>query len=337
MDSLRRNLKNTQPASSGGGTVNNFERQIAGINGEGLHSVKIETLQVNLGLLCNQQCTHCHLEASPQRDEIMEWSVMELVLEAAKRARCQLVDLTGGAPELNPHFRYFVEALRREGHQVKVRTNLTVLLEPGMEELPEFFRDHQVQLVASLPCYLEENVCAQRGKGVYERSIAAIKRLNALGYGSHPELPLYLVYNPGGPFLPPPQSALEEDYRRELGQRFNITFTHLLTITNMPLGRFRTELIGKKGEKDYMQLLRESFNPHTVKGLMCCHQLSVGWDGTLYDCDFNLALGLPVNHGAPDHIRSFRTKELRTRRIVTGEHCFACTAGAGSSCGGALV
>lgn len=317
--------------------MNDFEKQVAGINGEGLHSVKIETLQVNLGLLCNQRCTHCHLEASPQRNEIMQWPVMVLVLEAAKSARCQLVDLTGGAPELNPHFRYFVSALRREGHQVKVRTNLTVLLESGMEELPEFFRDHQVQLVASLPCYLEENVCAQRGKGVYERSIAAIKRLNALGYGSHPELPLSLVYNPGGPFLPPPQSALEEDYRRELGQRFGITFTRLFTLTNMPLGRFLRELIGKKEQEDYMQLLRESFNPQTVKGLMCCRQLSVGWDGTLYDCDFNLALGLPVNHGAPDHIRSFRPGELRTRRVVTGEHCFACTAGAGSSCGGALV
>jgi len=317
--------------------MNDFEKQVAGINGEGLHSVKIETLQVNLGLLCNQRCTHCHLEASPQRNEIMQWPVMVLVLEAAKSARCQLVDLTGGAPELNPHFRYFVSALRREGHQVKVRTNLTVLLESGMEELPEFFRDHQVQLVASLPCYLEENVCAQRGKGVYERSIAAIKRLNALGYGSHPELPLSLVYNPGGPFLPPPQSALEEDYRREPGQRFGITFTRLFTLTNMPLGRFLRELIGKKEQEDYMQLLRESFNPQTVKGLMCCRQLSVGWDGTLYDCDFNLALGLPVNHGAPDHIRSFRPGELRTRRVVTGEHCFACTAGAGSSCGGALV
>jgi radical SAM/Cys-rich protein len=317
--------------------VNDFERQIAGINGEGLHSVKIETLQVNLGLLCNQQCAHCHLEASPQRDEIMKWDVMELVLKAAKGAQCQLVDLTGGAPELNPHFRRFVKTLRLEGHQVKVRTNLTVLLEPGMEELPEFFRDQQVQLVASLPCYLEENVCAQRGKGVYERSMAVIRRLNALGYGSQPELPLYLVYNPGGPFLPPPQSTLEEDYRRELGQRFKITFTRLLTITNMPLGRFRTELIRKKEQEDYVQLLRKSFNPHTVKGLMCCHQLSVGWDGTLYDCDFNLALGLPVNHGAPDHIRSFKPKELETRRVVTGEHCFACTAGAGSSCGGALV
>ena len=212
---ISNDIKNTHRASSGGVTMNDFETQIAGINNEGLHSAKIETLQVNLGLLCNQQCAHCHLEASPQRDEIMEWPVMELVLKAAKSARCQQVDLTGGAPELNPHFRSFVAALRQEGHQVKVRTNLTVLLEPGMEDLPEFFRDHRVQLVASLPCYLEENVCAQRGKGVYERSIAVIKRLNALGYGSHPEYPLNLVYNPGGPFLPPPQSTLEEDYRRE--------------------------------------------------------------------------------------------------------------------------
>ncbi len=313
--------------------MNDFEKQI----GDGLHSIAIETLQVNLGLLCNQQCTHCHLEASPQRDEIMEWPVMELVLEAAKRVGCQLVDLTGGAPELNPHFRDFVSTLHGAGHRVKVRTNLTVLLEPGMEDLPEFFREHRVQLVASLPCYLEENVCAQRGKGVYERSITAIRRLNALGYGSHPDLHLYLVYNPGGPFLPPPQSALEEDYRRELGQRFNITFTRLLTITNMPLGRFRTGLIKNKEQEDYVHLLRKSFNPHTVKGLMCCHQLSVGWDGTLYDCDFNLALGLPVNHGAPDHIKNFKPEGLTMRRIVTGDHCFGCTAGSGSSCGGALV
>ena len=317
--------------------MNDFEREIVRIKGDGLHSVKLETLQVNLGLLCNQRCAHCHLEASPQRTEMMQWSTMQLVLEASKRAGCQLADLTGGAPEINPYFRHFVAALRQEGLTVQVRTNLTVLLEPGMEEMPEFFRAHRIRLVASMPCYLEENVRAQRGVGTYEKSVAAIKILNALGYGSDPELPLNLVYNPGGPFLPPPQSALEEDYRRELGRRFNITFTRLLTITNMPLGRFRAELIRKKGKEDYMQLLRESFNPHTVKGLMCCHQLSVGWDGTLYDCDFNLALGLPVNHGAPDHIRFFRPKELRTRRVVTGEHCFACTAGAGSSCGGALV
>ena len=321
----------------GGIGMNDFEKQIAGMCDNGLYSLKIETLQVNLGLRCNQQCTHCHLEASPQRKEMMEWQTMQLVLGAAKSVHSKLIDLTGGAPELNPNFRRFVKVFCQEGHRVQVRTNLTVLLERGMEGLPEFFRDHQVQLVASMPCYLEENVCAQRGKGVYERSIAAIKRLNVLGYGSNPELPLNLVYNPGGPFLPPPQLVLEEDYRRELGQHFGVTFTRLLTITNMPLGRFRTELIRKKDEENYLQLLRKSFNPRTVTGLMCRHQISVGWDGTLYDCDFNLALALPVNHGAPDHIRSFRPLDLRMRRVVTGEHCFACTAGSGSSCGGALV
>jgi radical SAM/Cys-rich protein len=316
--------------------MNDFEKQIAGITGSGLHSQKIETLQANLGLRCNHRCVHCHLEASPLRTEMMEWPVMELVLEAARSSRSQLVDLTGGAPELNPHFRRFVTGLRQAGLTVQVRTNLTVLIEPGMEEMPEFLRKHQVRLVASMPCYLEENVRAQRGAGTYEKSVAAIKRLNGLGYGSDPELPLNFVYNPGGAFLPPPQSALEEDYRRELGQRFGIVFSHLLTITNMPLGRFRNEL-NRQGEREnYLRLLQKSFNPETVSGLMCRNQLSVGWDGTLYDCDFNLALGLPVDHGAPDHIKTFKPEDLRVRRIVTGDHCFGCTAGAGSSCGGAL-
>lgn len=317
--------------------MNDFEKRIAKLGYDGLGSQKIEILQVNLGLRCNQQCIHCHLEASPSRTEMMEWPIMESVLEVARSVHCQLIDLTGGAPELNPHFRRFVKALRKEGHQVQVRTNLTVLQEPDMEDLPEFFKEYQVQLVASLPCYLEENVCAQRGKGVYKRSIHVIKKLNTLGYGSIPDLHLNLVYNPGGPFLPPPQSLLEEDYRRELGSRFGINFTHLLTITNMPLGRFRMELVRQKKEWDYLQLLRDYFNPQTLDGLMCRHQLSVGWGGTLYDCDFNLALGLPVNHGAPDHIKSFRLIDLGVRRIVTGEHCFGCTAGSGSSCRGALV
>jgi len=267
----------------------------------------------------------------------MEWPTMQLVLGAAKSLHCKLVDLTGGSPELNANFRRFVAALCQEGCPVQVRTNLTVLLEPGMKELPKFLREHQIRLVASMPCYLEENVRAQRGPGTYEKSVAAIRILNGLGYGSDPELPLNLVYNPGGAFLPAPQSALEEDYRRELGQRFGIVFSHLLTITNMSLGRFHKELVRQNQERSYLNLLRKSFNPQTVSGLMCRNQLSVGWDGTLYDCDFNLALGLPVNHGAPDHIKSFRAADLKARRIVTGEHCFGCTAGAGSSCGGALV
>lgn len=314
--------------------MNDFEKQIGG---DGLRSFHLEILQVNLGLRCNQKCHHCHLEASPGRMEMMDWSTMERVLKAAKEIPCHVVDLTGGSPELNPHFRPFVTSLRQAGHSVQVRTNLTVLQEPGMKDMAEFFRDNQIQLAASMPCYLEENVCAQRGKGVYENSIAAIRRLNNLGYGSDPGLPLNLVYNPGGPFLPPPQAALEADYRHELKERFGIAFTRLLTITNMPLGRFRAQLAREDQEESYMHLLRTSFNPQTVPGLMCRHQISVGWDGALYDCDFNMALGLPVNHGAPDHIRSFRLTDLMMRRIVTGDHCFACTAGAGSSCGGALV
>jgi radical SAM/Cys-rich protein len=317
--------------------MNDFEKQIAQVGREGLHSLKVKTLQVNVGLQCNQQCNHCHLEASPQRKEMMEWRTMELVLEAARSVRCQLVDVTGGAPELNPSFRRLVVALRQQGLFVQVRTNLTVLLEPNMDTMPEFLRDHQVQLVASMPCYLEENVRAQRGTGVYEKSIQAIKRLNELGYGYESSLSLSLVYNPGGPFLPPPQPALEEDYRRELDNRFGIRFTRLLTITNMPLGRFRKELNRQNQGENYLELLRKSFNPLTLQGLMCRHQVTVGWDGTLYDCDFNAALGLAVNHGAPDHIRFFKAEDLWTRRIVTGEHCFGCTAGAGSSCGGALV
>jgi radical SAM/Cys-rich protein len=319
------------------GAMNDFEKHVGGMEGEGLHSMRIGTLQVNLGLRCNQLCTHCHLEASPQRDEMMAWPIMELVLETAGSSHCQLIDLTGGAPELSPDFRRFVSALRQRGHLVQVRTNLTVLLEPGMEDIPEFLANHQIQLVASMPCYLEENVRGQRGIGVYEKSIAAIRQLNTLGYGSNPDLPLNLVYNPGGPFLPAQQKSLEDDYRRELGSRFGIAFTRLLTITNMPLGRFRRDLDRQNKEWDYLQLLRTSFNPGTVEGLMCRHQLSIGWDGTLYDCDFNLALDLPVNHGAPDHILSFKIEDLWRRRIVTGEHCFGCTAGSGSSCRGALV
>lgn len=267
----------------------------------------------------------------------MEWPVMELVLEAAESCHCRLVDITGGAPELNPNLRRFVIALRENNRKVQVRTNLTVLLEPETEDLPVFFREHEIQLVASLPCFTEENVANQRGSGVYEKSIEAMKRLNALGYGREPHLAMNLVYNPGGPFLPPPQAPLEEDYRSELYQRFGIVFTNLLTITNVALGRFRNELLRQELAKDYGRLLKNSFNRETLPGLMCRHQVSVGWDGTLYDCDFNLALGLRVNHGAPDSIRSFDPAHLCERRIVTGEHCFACTAGSGSSCSGSII
>lgn len=317
--------------------MNAFEKQIAGMGVPGLHARQFEVLQVNVGLRCNQHCVHCHLNCSPSRSETMHWSVMESIRDAARRVRPRLVDLTGGAPELNPNVRRFIDVLSRDGHRVQVRTNLTVLLEPGMEGLPEFLRDHEVQLVASMPCYLEENVEAQRGEGAYRRSIEAMKRLNALGYGADPGLALNLVYNPAGAFLPPDQSALEADYRRELAARFGVTFTNLFTITNMPIGKFLTKLRRENSEQKYMQLLRDAFNVETVEGLMCRHQISVGWDGILYDCDFNLALGWAVDHGAPSHITKFDVSVLAGRRIVTGDHCFGCTAGPGSSCGGALA
>jgi len=316
---------------------NPFEEEVARVVGEDLVSIDLDILQVNLGLRCNQACRHCHVNASPRRTEQMERPIMDRVVKVARENRCKQVDVTGGAPELHPEFRWFVRVLREEGHDVQVRTNLTVLLEPGMEDLPEFFREHRVRLVASMPCYLEENVHAQRGKDVYERSVSVLRRLNGLGYGNDPDLPLKIVYNPGGSFLPPVQAALEEDYRRELSERFGIAFTGLITIINMPIGRFLDDLRSRNEEEVYRRLLRESFNPDTIEALMCRHQISVGWDGRLFDCDFNLALGLPVNHGAPNHIMDFDPSVLFRRRIVTGMHCFGCTAGSGSSCGGALV
>jgi len=316
--------------------MNRFEEMAAGRESGGLHASGIETIQVNVGLVCNQSCVHCHVKASPARTESMDGTTMERVLDVARQIRPSLVDITGGAPELNPNLRRFILALGEEGIPAQVRTNLTVLLEPGQEDTPEFFRANGVRLVASMPCYLAENVEAQRGTGVYEKSIDAIRLLNGLGYGIDPDLPLNLVYNPGGPTLPAPQERLEADYRRELGERFGIRFTRLLTITNMPIGRFRAQLRAQDRLGEYVRLLQEAFNPRTVEGVMCRTQLSVAWDGTLYDCDFNLALGLPVDHGAPSHIRDFSPEALAGRRIVTGEHCFGCTAGCGSSCAGAL-
>ena len=314
-----------------------FKETVAAHAGGLLCGRGIETIQVNVGLRCDLACRHCHVESSPIRTEEMSHETMELVLAAVGRAGVGTVDITGGAPELHPHLRWFIESLRALGCGVIVRTNLSVLLLPGIETLPTFFRDHRVELVASLPCYSEQNVDRQRGGGTYEKSIEAIRRLNALGYGVEPAYPLHLVYNPVGATLPPPQAALEADYRRELRERFGISFTRLLTITNMPIGRFRHDLRREGREAGYLDLLRAAFNARTLEGLMCRHQISVGWDGRLYDCDFNLALRMPVNHSGPEHIRAFDAAVLARRRIVTGEHCFGCTAGCGSSCGGALV
>ncbi len=298
---------------------------------------KLTTIQVNIGLTCNLICRHCHVNSSPRRKEQMDWDTLEAILKLADESGADTVDITGGAPEMNPHFKDFIRALRQRGLHVMVRTNLTIMLEPGYESIPEFYRDHHVHLVASLPCYLEENVDGQRGEGVYHDSITVIRKLNSLGYGVKADLPLNLVYNPGGPSLPPAQTELEADYRRELQDRFGIRFTHLHTITNIPIGRFRGDLRKQKKLDAYMDLLRQSFNLNTVESLMCRHQVSIGWDGTIYDCDFNLAMRLSVTEGASKNVRTVDTSSLVKRRIVTGDHCFACTAGAGSSCGGSLV
>jgi radical SAM/Cys-rich protein len=317
--------------------MNRFEERLFTGEKEGLFSEGIRVLQVNVGLWCNQACSHCHLGASPDRDEIMEWSTMDKLLDIAVTVRPELVDITGGAPEKNPRFTHFIAALTDRDLEIQLRTNLTALVAPGSEGLMVFLKEKGVRLTASLPCYLEEKVKAQRGEGVFEKSIEALCRLNELGYGVEGGLTLNLVYNPGGAFLPGDQASLEEDYRRELGGRFGLKFTNLFTIANMPIGRFREILDRKERYERYMALLEDSFNSDTVPGLMCRSQVSVGWDGRLYDCDFNLALGLTVNYGAPGHIDQWDLKPLRERRVVTGPHCFGCTAGCGSSCGGALV
>ena len=317
--------------------VSSFEAVAAQASGRPLTAARISTIQANLGPVCNQRCAHCHLAASPDRRESMSWETMELLVAAADQCRDCLVDITGGAPELHPDFRKLVAALRTGGHGVQVRTNLTVLLEDHAADLAEFLRDNAVTLVASLPCYLEQNVDEQRGAGVYGRSIEALGRLNAVGYGMPGGLSLDLVYSPVAASLPPDQDGLEADYREELRERFGVEFSRLRTITNMPIGRFRERLRSAGELEQYAVLLRESFNPATLDGLMCRHQVSVGWDGTLYDCDFNLAIDQPVDGDAPRSIREFDHSALTGRRICTGEHCFGCTAGNGSSCGGALV
>lgn len=316
---------------------NDFDQRASAIESGPLLGLSIDTVQVNIGLRCNLACHHCHVESSPNRTEEMSWETMQAVLHAAARSGARTLDVTGGAPEMHPHFRRFIEAAHEAGLNVIVRTNLTILLEPSYHDLPALFRRHRVRLIASLPCYLEATVDKQRGRGVYGGSIEAIRRLNAEGYGRDGTLVLDLIFNPLGPSLPPSQDALESDYRRELAARFGIAFTHLLTITNMPIGRFQHDLSRDGRGEAYGKRLRDAFNPAALPKLMCRHQLHVGWDGRLYDCDFNFALGLSVNDLGCAHIRDFDPQRFRRRTIATAEHCFGCTAGAGSSCGGAVV
>jgi len=309
-----------------------FERAVGGK----LRARAVEVLQANVGLICNQACSHCHQKAGPARREIMSPRVMAGVTAMARALSPRYVDITGGAPELVPGLKDFIVALGEAGQAVTVRTNLTVLLEPGCADFPEFYATRGVKLVASLPCYLEENVDAMRGPGVYAASIEALLRLNALGYGQGPGLVLDLVYNPLGPDLPPSQTALEADFRRELAARWGIAFNNLICLANVPLGRFLDTLRLTGEEAAYRRLLQDAFNPGALTNLMCLTQVIVGHDGRIYDCDFNLALGLPVNHGAPGSVLDPGLAALASREVVTGAHCFACCAGQGSSCAGAL-
>lgn len=295
-------------------------------------------LQVNLGYRCNLSCVHCHVNAGPQRTEMMDEQTVQVLLSLIESKRFSTLDLTGGAPEMHPAFRELVRAARAVGMEVIDRCNLTILLEPGYEDLAAFLAGQQVHVVASLPCYLEDNVEKQRGKGVYGKSVEAIRLLNTLGYGHDEALVLDLVYNPVGAHLPPPQASLEQDYKRELAARFDLVFNQLLTITNMPISRFGAVLLANGGFDDYMQLLRDNFNPQTLNGLMCRHTVSVDYQGNLYDCDFNQMLALPMRdqRGTPRHISSLLDTSLAGEAVVVADHCFGCTAGAGSSCGGAL-
>ncbi|MBF0622931.1 MAG: arsenosugar biosynthesis radical SAM protein ArsS [Magnetococcales bacterium] len=297
----------------------------------------LKAVQLNVGLRCNLSCRHCHVGASPQRKESMSWDTMQQALDLIERAHCRFVDLTGGAPEMNPHLPRLIRALRQRGITVQVRTNLTIHLEPGYSGLANFFRDQGVQLVASLPCYLEKNVDQQRGANTYRRSIEALKLLNGLGYGKDKALPLNLVFNPGGPSLPPCQTTLEADYRQRLSSRFGVHFSHLLTIANMPIGRFQDHLERSGEAENYWNLLSDAFNPGTLDSLMCRDQLTIRWDGMLFDCDFNLALDLPLTKNKTALTLADELDTIVKQSVITERHCLGCTAGTGSSCGGALV
>jgi len=302
---------------------------------------ELATLQVNLGYTCNQSCLHCHVNAGPKRTEQMDAATIDLVLAVTKARSIGTIDVTGGAPELNPHFRRLVAAARERGVEVIDRCNLTILFEPGQDDLARFLAAHQVHVVASLPCYSAENVDRQRGAGVFDKSIRALRQLNALGYGQPGSaLMLHLVYNPQGPSLPPPQAALEAEYKRLLGENFGVVFNQLFTITNMPIARFGSTLISKGQFAGYMAKLRRAHRDENLDGVMCRALISVDWQGNLYDCDFNQMLGMAMRNGgrraARLHLRDLLENTFSDNPISTADHCYGCTAGQGSSCGGAF-
>lgn len=315
-----------------------FERKLTELGFPDLRAERVGTLQVNLGWRCNQVCRHCHLAAGPDRPEQMGTAAIEAVIEAVARWSLPVVDLTGGSPEINPHFEYLVRRLSQLGTHVLVRCNLTVLLEPAYEHLPEFYRDHGVELVCSLPYFQEDLVDRLRGPGVFQKSLEALRRLNRVGYGvPGSDLQLHLMFNPAGAYLPPEQGALEDRFQRELKERYGIDFNRLYTLLNMPIGRFKEYLEKSRNYERYMGKLAAGFNPNTVIGLMCRTLISVSWEGRLFDCDFNQALNLPLDESLPRTIWEFDLPSLEHRSINLGDHCYGCTAGVGSSCGGCLT
>lgn len=318
------------------GELPNFKEKIKNLGFDLLKPSSIDTLQVNVGKMCNQTCKHCHVDAGPDRKEIMTRETMGECLRALDNSVISTVDITGGAPEMNPHFRWFVEEISKRGKQIIVRCNLTIILaNPKYRDLPDFFKKHKVEVVSSLPYFTSMRTDAQRGEGVFGKSIEALKMLNEVGYGQEGTgLVLNLVYNPAGAFLPGDQSGLEKEFKTKLAQRFDITFNNLFTITNLPVSRFLEYLVKTENYEGYMDELVNAFNPMAAANVMCRNILSVSWDGKLFDCDFNQMLELQVDERYPQHISDFDYNKLSERTIVLNQHCYGCTAGAGSSCGG---
>ena len=304
-----------------------------------LQRAHLETLQVNLGYKCNQSCLHCHVNAGPNRTEVMEWQTIEQLLTFLESSSVKTLDLTGGAPELNPHFRDFVSAARRRGLTVIDRCNLTVLFESDQQDTARFLADNRVRVVASMPCYLKDNVDRQRGDGTFDSSLKALRLLNTLGYGqAGSELLLDLVFNPQGPYLPPSQDSLEQDYKQHLAEQYGIEFNHLLTLTNMPIKRFGSTLVSRGEFSSYMSLLKTAHQDDNIDSVMCRSLISVDWQGYVYDCDFNQMLDLPLqlDHRPRLHVSELAGIDLSNQPIKVADHCYACTAGQGSGCGGAL-
>lgn len=319
-------------------SLSRFEHKLDSIGLFPLKPTGIEIFQMNVGYMCNMTCKHCHVDAGPDREEIMSRDTFEYCLNALKESDIDTVDLTGGAPEMNPHFRWFVEQASELGKHIIVRSNLTILTTNKFSDLPEFFKEHKVEVTCSLPFYSKSRTDRQRGKGTYDKSIVALKRLNEIGYGKEGSgLKLNLVYNPVGAFLPGDQNEIKQEFKKELKRTHDIEFNDLFTITNLPISRFLNFLLMSGNLEDYMEKLVESFNPSAAMGVMCRNTISIGWDGKLYDCDFNQMLEMETHQDSVQHIKDFDLVSLNNREIRVNQHCFGCTAGAGSSCGGATV